>query len=95
MTAQSLSAQTGSVKPHVRGLKSLLTYRAFRRISQTFFLAFIAFFAIQHVITGRIVALSPRPPKPSAPLVGWKRFINIQSQETVALPCRNNAPGCA
>lgn len=52
MTAQSLSAQTGSVKPRVRGLKSLRTHRTFRRLSQIFFLAFIAFFAIQHVIIG-------------------------------------------
>src|SRR5512142_785755 len=52
MTAQSLSAQTGSIKPRVRGLKALLTHRTFRRLSQIFFLVFIAFFAIQHVIIG-------------------------------------------
>lgn len=52
MTAQSLSAKTGSLKPRARGLKALLTHRTFRRISQIFFLAFIAFFAIQHVIIG-------------------------------------------
>ncbi len=52
MTAQSLSAKTGSVKPRVRGLKAFLTHQTFRRITQIFFLAFIAFFAIQHFIVG-------------------------------------------
>lgn len=52
MSAPSLPAKTGSVKPRLRGLKALLTHQTFRRISQLFFAGFIVFIAIQHIVIG-------------------------------------------
>ncbi len=52
MTAPSLVAKTGSLKPRLRGFKALLTHSTLRRISQMFFAAFIAYTAIIHTIVG-------------------------------------------
>ncbi len=51
------SSRTGldihsAVKPRKHGRKSLLNQHAFRRLSQSFFLLFILFLAVQHIIVG-------------------------------------------
>ncbi len=52
MTAQSLPAKTGNVKPRLRGFKALLTHSTLRRISQIIFAVFIAYTVIIHTIVG-------------------------------------------
>jgi len=64
MAVQSRPAPVtpGTVKPHLRGVKTLLTHQIFRRVSQLGFAVFIAFLAIQHVVIGEngpVVTASP------------------------------------
>jgi polyferredoxin len=50
--AKPLPGTPGSVKPHLHGLKALLTHQTFRRIIQLGFAAFIGFTVIQHIVIG-------------------------------------------
>ncbi len=47
-----MAPPVSNIKPRLRGVRSLLTHRTFRRISQLAFASFIIFLAIQHVVIG-------------------------------------------
>jgi polyferredoxin len=52
MTSQSLPILPNRVKPRLRGWKSLLTHRTFRRVVQLTFAVFILVVTLQHVLVG-------------------------------------------
>jgi polyferredoxin len=60
-TPSNMRIRSG-VKPRKRGWKSMLNQHTFRRLSQSIFLFFILFLAVQHVIVGEestVVTASP------------------------------------
>lgn len=62
MTSQSVPVIPSLVKPRLRGWKSLLTHRTFRRIVQLAFASFIVLITVQHVLVGEssdIITASP------------------------------------
>jgi polyferredoxin len=60
-TSSNIRIRSG-VKPRKRGWKSMLSQHTFRRLSQSIFLLFIFFLAVQHIIVGEestVVTASP------------------------------------
>lgn len=52
MTTETLPVRTNLVKPRLRGWRSLLTHRTFRRLAQIYFSLFIVFVIVRHVLVG-------------------------------------------
>jgi hypothetical protein len=70
MTTQSLSTLPNRVKPRVRGWKSLLTHRAFRRLTQLAFALFILAVTLQHVLAGESSTNMTASPEAFCPFGG-------------------------
>jgi polyferredoxin len=47
-----MTAQAGTIKRRVKGWRALVSFRSLRHLSQLFFIAFIAYTAIVHVLVG-------------------------------------------
>ncbi len=76
--AQATPKRTGSVKPRVKGIRSLWTHRAFRRVTQLAFAAFILYITLRHAIIGEesgIVTASPEAYCPFGGLETLYRYI--------------------
>jgi polyferredoxin len=59
-----------AVKPRKHGWKSLLNQHTFRRLSQSLFLFFILFLAVQHIIVGEDSAVVTASPEAFCPFGG-------------------------
>jgi NapH/MauN family ferredoxin-type protein len=65
----NISIRSG-VKPRKRGWKSVFEQHTFRRLSQSIFLLFIIFLAVQHVIVGEDSAVVTASPEAFCPFGG-------------------------
>lgn len=81
MTVQSKSVPgtPGSVKPRMKGFRSLLTHQTFRRLSQLGFAIFIVFLAIQHVVIGEDGPIITASPEAYCPFGGLETLYKMIS----------------
>lgn len=81
MTVQlkSVPGTPGSVKPRMKGFRSLLTHQTFRRLSQLGFAIFIVFLAIQHVVIGEDGPVITASPEAYCPFGGLETLYKMIS----------------
>lgn len=81
MTVQlkSVPGTPGSVKPRMKGFRSLLTHQTFRRLSQLGFAIFIVFLAIQHVVIGEDGPIITASPEAYCPFGGLETLYKMIS----------------
>lgn len=76
MTSQSVPVIPNLVKPRLRGWKSLLTHRTFRRVIQLAFALFILVITLQHVLAGEGSTNVTASPEAYCPFGGLETLYN-------------------
>ena len=72
MGAQSVATQSirSGVKPRLKGWRSKINHHLLRRVMQWFFLSFIVFLIVQHIVTGEESAMVTASPEAFCPFGG-------------------------
>jgi polyferredoxin len=78
-TPSNISIRSG-VKPRKHGWKSMFNQHTFRRLSQSIFLVFILFLALQHVIVGGDSAVATTSPEAFCPFGGLETLYQYVSE---------------